>query len=792
MRSPRPQLTREIGNDLDHASSNPENERDPWPLPSFLVVLTVYLGWLGLGWIGQTPTHEELIGYVGKMQHFLHILRSEGAFPWWLPEYLHGSSGVAMLSYVGSMPIFWLGAALFGDVTGFKIAGLACVGLGGLAAFGFATSLTSRGWAGFTIGLLFVLSPQVLLRLGWQEHLVIVAAYPFVPLVFWALLRLARHGRWVDSVLFAMAFSITLLCWTKVGASLVPPLAGFALWLFASNPAFRGHLLRGLVRVVPMIVLLAIVPNLPLLRETSFMKMYDGSPFDGWQRVYAFKTATSWMDRGGELLAALPSSLHPDRGGYYLGLVGLIAVAALIGRNWRSDRPRDQGVLPVVRAFVAIALFTFWLSRGPWTGLSGHFGILEASMKMTDWFVAPHWLGLGAQAAVIYWLIPRHRRHTVFFALALVIYFLVPATTITNRLPVFDSLRAPDSFWMLGGTFVWCVAAGVAAVHLVSLIPRPAVRLLVGGVAALIVWFDAKPYVQYFRTPGLSSQYHSDYAEALAVLSNEPQPGRVLALSGRYHYLTIPYETGHGLSTEAAHQYFTQRPMSRFQTAGWASLTSLKQALRLAGVSFVLIDRTDSKLPATITSAFGPDFVRIFESENFTLFRFGDSLAPAFVSQRSETVPIDAREAAHGLSLSPGNILALAGENLPGGESTRKVEAGPAFQKLLPIETIRGRITFDATGMAGWLALTDAWHPDWTAIVEGAPAEIKRAAGAFPAVALPTGASSVTFAFVPPWWYAVCLLVGAAAWVACCGFLAWHGIPRTRRQGLTSTAPRSK
>ena len=83
---------------------------------------------------------------------------------------------------------------------------------------------------------------------------------------------------------------------------------------------------------------------------------------------------------------------------------------------------------------------------------------------------------------------------------------------------------------------------------------------------------------------------------------------------------------------------------------------------------------------------------------------------------------------------------------------------------------------------AGYLLLTDAFYPGWTATVNETAAEVVRADVLFRAVRVPAGRSVVTFAYRPAWlpW---ALVAGGAAWALVAVFVAVVGRRRRTATG---------
>ncbi len=71
-------------------------------------------------------------------------------------------------------------------------------------------------------------------------------------------------------------------------------------------------------------------------------------------------------------------------------------------------------------------------------------------------------------------------------------------------------------------------------------------------------------------------------------------------------------------------------------------------------------------------------------------------------------------------------------------------------------------VTSDAPG---YLVLTDAYYPGWSATINGSATPIQRADVMFRAVSIPAGTSAVVFEYRPSW-LTPALLIGAAAWIS--------------------------
>jgi hypothetical protein len=116
--------------------------------------------------------------------------------------------------------------------------------------------------------------------------------------------------------------SLLALSYGKTGLMALPVLGAFTVVeYFSSAPGTRcGWRIGALAMLV--VCVLAVLPNLPALREARFVAMFEFGPFEGWQRAFSTKSALSWLDRDGLLGEGMDSGFAPTtlNGGTYLGL----------------------------------------------------------------------------------------------------------------------------------------------------------------------------------------------------------------------------------------------------------------------------------------------------------------------------------------------------------------------------------------------------------------------------------------------------------------------------------------
>ncbi|MFM8654761.1 MAG: hypothetical protein ACKODZ_08570, partial [Verrucomicrobiota bacterium] len=301
------------------------------------------------------------------------------------------------------------------------------------------------------------------------------------------------------------------------------------------------------------------------------------------------------------------------------------------------------------------------------------------------------------------------------------------------------------------------------------------------------------PVYRHYWSGGLAPEIHDDYRRACQFLENAPRPGRVHPLSSRYFYLSIPQFTHRGLSTEAAWRHFQLKWVRHFEVASQASMDLFQKYLNLAGVAYLLIDKSDPSIPPQVVEGYRQVFPTVFESNNLTILENRGSMFPAFFAKDFVAYPGSSYlQSPAILQLSGLNFLAVEATppdpNTPGlagiAKGEGEVELTPAYRDrtgtpFLPVSAQAprssdfGRISFNLPPGhgGGWLAVTEAWHPDWRVLINSAIRPATGVAGALLGARIEPGETSVEFRFQQPGWYMGALGVGILTWVSMLGLL---------------------
>jgi len=741
-------------------------------------------------WVRTPVSGQELLANFAKAGDFFRGVESVGWLPWWSPSFLQGTSLAMAWGYMFSNVVMLAGALPFGFLAGSKVAAGACL-LGGAAGMYFFlrrwNAAEPVAWLG---AFLFLLNPSVLTRAAGFEHFVVVVSLAVLPWVFWSLTGLVREGTVRSALVFGVCFSLLALAYGKTGLMALPVLGGFAAAEYfsrprANRPGWRiGALAAGVVFV------LAVLPNLPALREAGFVAMFEFGPFEGWQRAFSTKSALSWFDRGGMLGEGMDAGFAPTtlNGGTYWACGAVFALALLSGVL------HGGGAGGRARLLLALALGAFWLSFGPRSVMGGHFEFLKMSMGATDFTPALAWFLLCVQVWVIFRLVPRDSMPWRWAAAGIsLVYLFVPGFCLLEFLPIYRNIRAPFDFYQVTGSVCLIGAVAMAAGILLERVRRRILRLGLAVGFVLLAAADVAPYARPFFQDRMGGGVWEDFLESQEFLKTAPTPGRVYAFSGRYFYMMTPWLSGRPLAAEAFNSYLQQRGAAILQGSAFLNEARMESFFRVAGVAYVLLDKTDPDTKPDLQKKLRGIFPVAFENKNIALLAVKNPLGFGFLAVDFLQAGSDAPETAiaaiggaeHNLATIQTTGLASDEPGLRGKVVEGRIAAaeGKVLEegiKFAPVPRSEGgtyqRVGFEPAGQSGWLVFNEAWHPDWTAFEDGEKREVHRALLAYSAVRT-SGHAAVTFEFKQPWWYNVCVWMSLAGWVSALVLLC-PGLPR--------------
>ena len=277
--------------------------------------VAVYCVVLGFGWLSQTPSQEELYGGGGRfLNEVVHNFRTTDGIQWWSANFMQGHSMANFALCAVPLICGILSSAVFGDPAGIKIAALLIIPLAALTMFLFARRLTSNEWTGAIAAVLYVLSGQMLVRIGNFEHWMGSYSYIFPPLILWAFLKVAGEGSLRASAWLAFGWSAMMLSYAKLTFMFAPMAAVFFVWLLVDQPERRVALVRGTLVSLVLVCLMAVILLLPLTREYQWVSAFSFDNFAGWQQAFSLKNFTSVLDRANGLFANMRPDFVADRG----------------------------------------------------------------------------------------------------------------------------------------------------------------------------------------------------------------------------------------------------------------------------------------------------------------------------------------------------------------------------------------------------------------------------------------------------------------------------------------------
>ena len=766
-----------------------------------ILIASIFAGLLGPAILVLIVDHGGVpvaSGPFARAWDFFDAARNVDGPPWWSPMFFGGTSLAQNWSLMLSNAFLLAFGVPMGFVAGPLAALLASIALGAAGSFWFLCRYTGHKRYAAIGAILFVLCPSLLTHAAGYGHFSLVCAMAVLP---WALLGV-HFFLHVPSPLSAMCSAATLAAMVvsggMTGTMEIPIVVLFGMTQFFGRPVEQRPTfsLIGLAAVI--FTLLAVVPNLPSLREAGFSAQYEFTPFAEWQHMFSTKSALGLLDRQNILTQGMDETFKPttSSGGTYPSLVIVAILAFSLSKRTLHESLHGRQA----RTFLALGLFAFWLSFGPSGVLGGHLVFLDHAFKGPDFTPALAWFLLAAQVWVIFRIIPPEwpGKYALAGMLSLV-YLCIPGFRLVELLPIYRNIRAPFEFYQAGGAVCIAFAGAIVIRIFLTEIRPPSRRALAAAAIFSLIVLDVAPYATPFFTPRLSRTTYEHFLAAQKFLKSSTIPGRVFPFSSRPINMFTPLLSGRPMVAGAYDSQFQQRGIAILQGTALASDDQLLTYLRIAGVSHILFDKSDPESPKEFQKRLRNLLPAGFENDDFLVLENKDSLGFGFLAQEFiQTTNDNPPVAAASLSAARYNLATIQSErNLSnisglrgkadGGRIIANVSSpltnGPEFRRLnaLPDGTYQN-FSLKASGSPGWTIMNQAWHPDWRAREGLQPAEIHRAFLGFSAVHT-QGTSPVTFRFEPPWWYSACALIATSGWIACAllGFLGPF-LPRTIRK----------
>ena len=123
------------------------------PIILLSLFLCLFCGVLGLGWMREGPSSQEMTANVAKAIDYFRGALSVGGWPWWTPNFMGGHSLASSFGMIFSSFSVLLGTGIFGPIHGPKLMGLIFMAASGFAIFGFAKKFSRSEWTGLVCAL---------------------------------------------------------------------------------------------------------------------------------------------------------------------------------------------------------------------------------------------------------------------------------------------------------------------------------------------------------------------------------------------------------------------------------------------------------------------------------------------------------------------------------------------------------------------------------------------------------------------------------------------------------------
>ncbi|MGN6481455.1 hypothetical protein [Luteibacter sp.] len=720
-------------------------QTDKIPYRRLLLVLAA--AWLVLNFTvlvrGKVLPWDAIYQFYPTVYFNAHSLRT-GVAPWWNP-FIYG--GFAQLGDPQGMlfsPLLmgWMLLPPDPGAVWFSWGVLLHMLMGGAAMLGVLRRHGANP-LGMLLGAIVYMAGGV--AASRLEHVPIVIAYGYVPVVLLALRRALEQPGLGRGCLLGLAAGAMVTQLTQVTYLFVLVVLAYGVVAVATEGrAMDG---RGRIRTALALgaaLVLALLVGLPQLifswatlqlstRSDMALALAAGGSLD--PRALLFLV---YPNAYGGLSDFIHAPIDPVQSFLYIGAVPMLALAGLV-RAWRKPR-RRRGIV----CFATLALFATVYMLGTRTPVYG-------------WLYS--WLpGLN------HFRRPSDAAYVLNFALA----FLVAAGATQ-----LDLRSRRETAWLAGMALLWLVIAGACS----RFAPHgaPGIAVIVG---TLVVWQLRRPgsawrvalwlvvlVVADYRSYNFNGRFNASYNDvrhyrrdpaALYLADRLRSHERISVESTSAAWdnmgmlLGIRSTQGYNPLRDALYESWYQ-PRENINVASAQAPYNARPDARLddlLGVRYLAIGHGDA--PATYTPP--PDYTKVDSFPYVDLWRndgaYGRFLRPVDVrwlevGEAPSVADFNQTDFAQSVWLTPRDDEDRATARARATKCTGRVEAdvqGSTYSRVdLHVHSAQG----------GWLVAGDVDHPGWGATLDGAPVPIHRANGMFRAVCVPPGDHQLTFAFDP-------------------------------------------
>ena len=651
----------------------------------------------------------------------------------------------------------------------------------------FIRRISDSRWAVFVGTTLYLLIPLMMVRGVVYEHSIMVMCFVFTPLLFRGIIAVSEDRTPAEIVLLGVAAAGLTLSYFKVSIILLPVLILWSWFVLKRQEGHRLDAFKALLLALGVSIVCGLVPVLAGVVDFSNAAGLLFDPIEGWKHHYSFKTALSLWDPSGYLYHGAGQDVESDAAFFHIGAIPLLLISfALVLPQLTEWRKTNSGLWFLI--LNASWLISIWFAAGPAGILGGHLDVLKQSQQIADASIPLLWLSLVWLGWVAWMTTQQLFNERIIPSFVMTFLFLVVPVFHAAEyiMPLFRDIRAPECFFSTSGLCFIAGASALAAVELFGVCIAPAFRKTITVICAVIVIAQLLSMFGILTSRFLPKDLFKDYASTCLFLKSAPLQGRVHALSGRYFSLTLPQQAGRSLDTESAARVMQLKWIRHLEVAGNASGDSLRSYMNVAGVAYVLLDKTDPFSPKQMQDFFRSIYPVAFENNYFAVLANTGTLYPAFLAHDFVALPPDSYAMAPAaLQLLPQNLvtveMAAANQSMPGfagmAKGPNQIELlqqyqGKAGQPFARVPLVGNRMDdyqrmtyqFPPT-VSGWFVVSEAYHPDWTVTIDGKPSEVHRAEAALLSTYVPVGSHEVTFQFKAPAWYSLCLALGTLSWV---------------------------